>query len=403
MVGVFLKQMPLTGVRVLDLTQVMAGPFCSQMLADLGADVVKIEPTAGGDASRSSMGEYLPNGESSAFLAVNRNKRSLGLDLKTPKGQEVFHALLSGSDVLVENFRPGVTARLGIDYETLKVDNPGLIYGSISGFGQDSPHSHRAGYDLIAQALSGVMSVTGESGGPPVKCGIPIADLSAGLFCAIGILAALRARDWSGEGQHVDVSLLDSAFALSVWETAELWSTGRVPGGIGSAHRMTAPYQAFRTADGYMVLGANNERLWNRLCHSLDRSELLQDSRFSSNGARMRHLDELTVELEKSFAQQRTEEWVERLLADGLPVAPIRDYAEACQDPHFAHRNMILTVTHPTEGDIQALGTPIKFSGSATAEPTAPPLLGEHSDQLLAELGYAESEREALRADGVVR
>jgi crotonobetainyl-CoA:carnitine CoA-transferase CaiB-like acyl-CoA transferase len=392
----------LDGVRVLDLTQVMAGPFCSQILADLGADVIKVEPVTGGDSSRTSMGSELPHGESSAFLALNRTKRSIALDLKTARGLGVFRALAKQSDVVLENFRPGVMARLGIDYDALSDDNPGLIFTSISGFGQDGPYRERAGYDLIAQALSGVMSVTGERSGPPVKCGLPIADLAAGLYAVIGILAALRVREASGQGQHIDVSLLDSAFALSIWETAELWATGKVPARIGSAHRMVAPYQAFETADGYLVLGANNDRLWKRLCDSLGRPELLDDPRFKTNAERMRNLSALSDELSTCFRTNGTDHWVEVLLDAGLPAAPIKDYAASCRDPHLAHRQMIVEMTHPREGEVKALGLPIKFSDMPLAAAVAPPLLGEHSDALLSELGFDLAERESMRADGVV-
>ncbi|MGH3392673.1 MAG: CaiB/BaiF CoA transferase family protein, partial [Actinomadura sp.] len=240
----------LSGLTVLDVTQVMAGPFCCQVLGDLGADVIKVEPIGSGDTSRTGMGTALPGGQSSAFLAVNRNKRSIAIDLKSPSGRAVFHRMAETADVLVENFRPGVTRRLGIDYEAMRAINPRLVYASISGFGQDGPYASRPGYDLMAQAMAGVMSVTGEAGGEPVKCGIPIADLSAGMFAAIGILSAHIAGRTTGEGQHIDVSLFESALALSIWETAELWATGQVPQAVGSAHRMSAPYQKLRTRDG---------------------------------------------------------------------------------------------------------------------------------------------------------
>ncbi len=272
---------PLTGLHVLDLTQVMAGPFCCQVLADLGADVVKVEPPGSGDQSRRSMGFRMKGEDTAAFLAVNRNKRSATLNLKDPRHRAAFHRLAGTADVLVENFRPGVTERLGIDYDTLAAINPRLIYASISGFGQTGPYAMRPGFDLIAQGVSGVMSVTGEPGGEPVKCGVPVSDLAAGLFCAVGILAANRARDSTGRGQHVDTSLFEGALALSIWETAELWATGRVPEPLGSAHRLTAPYQALRTRDGHITVGGNNERLWARLCAAVGREDLLEDDRFT--------------------------------------------------------------------------------------------------------------------------
>ena len=296
---------PLTGLRVLDLTQVMAGPFCCQVLGDLGADVIKVEPPGTGDQSRHAMGFRMQGEDTAAFLAVNRNKRSAALNLKDPAHRDAFIRLAGTADVLIENFRPGVTARLGIDYETLAARHPRLVYASISGFGQTGPYALRPGFDLIAQGVAGVMSVTGEPGGEPVKCGIPISDLSAGLFCAIGVLAALRARETSGRGQHVDTSLFEGALALSIWETAELWATGRVPAPLGSSHRLTAPYQALRTRDGHITVGGNNERLWTRLCTALGREDLLADERFAGNDARMSNRRELEAELEAALVGAR--------------------------------------------------------------------------------------------------
>ena len=260
----------LADIRVLELTQVMAGPFCGQVLADMGADVIKVEPP-GGDSTRRSLGFRMGGDDTAAFLAVNRNKRSLTLDLKNDAHRAAFHRLARDADVVLENNRPGVAARLGVDYETLRELNPRLVYASISGFGQTGPYAQRPGYDLIAQGLAGVMSVTGEPDGDPVKCGIPIGDLSAGLFCAVGILSALHARERTGRGQYVDTSLFEGALALSIWESAELWATGRVPGKLGSAHRLTAPYQALRTRDGYITVGGNTQKLFERLCAVLGR------------------------------------------------------------------------------------------------------------------------------------
>ena len=393
----------LSGLKVLDVTQVMAGPFCSQLLGDLGAQVTKVEPPGSGDSTRLHMGTILPGGESSAFLAVNRNKRSISIDLKDARGLEVFRRLVKDADVLVENLRPGVTRRLGIDYETLREVNPQLIYASISGFGQNGPYAQRSGYDLIAQAMSGVMSVTGEPGREPVKCGIPIADLSAGLFCVIGILSAHAARQRTGEGQHIDVSLFESALALSIWETAELWATGKTPGPVGSAHRMSAPYQKLRTADGHVVVGANNERLWKSLCSVIGRPELETDARFATNTVRMRHLEELTAELESAMSQRGTQEWMELFLDVGLPAAPIHDYAQVCADPHAIARNMVVTMDHPTEGTVRGLGIPIKMSGTPGEIRRPAPLLGAHTDEILQEAGFTDEQISAFRETGAVR
>jgi formyl-CoA transferase len=302
------------------------------------------------------------------------------------------------ADVLVENFRPGVAARLGVDYETLEAVNPRLIYASISGFGQTGPYAERPGFDLIAQGLSGVMSVTGEPGGDPVKCGIPIGDLSAGLFAAVGILSAYAARERTGRGQYVDTSLFEGALALSIWETAELWATGRVPQPLGSAHRLTAPYQALRTADGHITVGGNNQRLWARLCAALRREELTEDPRFATNDARMAHRPQLAAALEETLVERGTDHWVEVLLAAGVPVGPIHDYAEVVEDPHTRARDMVAEMEHPVEGTIRGLGIPVKLSGTPGTVRRAAPLLGEHTEEVLREAGLAGEALEAVVA-----
>jgi crotonobetainyl-CoA:carnitine CoA-transferase CaiB-like acyl-CoA transferase len=388
----------LDGLRVLDLTQVMAGPFCCQLLADLGASVTKVEPVGTGDASRHAMGPRAKGEDNASFLAVNRGKESIALDLKAEEGREIFYRLARRADVVVENFRPGVTERLGIDYPAMRALNPRLIYASISGFGQTGPYASRAGYDLIAQAMSGVMSVTGEAGGDPVKCGIPIADLGAGLFAAVGILAA----HVSGTGQHIDCSLFDSALALSVWEATELWSTGQVPGRHGSAHRFNAPYQALRTRDGHITVGANNQRLWERLCRSIGRDDLLRDDRFTGNADRLRNRDDLAAELETALRGRTTDEWVTVLTDGGVPCGPIRNYAEVFDDPHTRAREMTVEMDHPAEGRIKGLGIPIKMSATPGRVRGAPPLLGQHTDEVLERAGYSRAQVAALRRAGVV-
>src|SRR5918999_1548554 len=346
--------LPLSKLKVLDLTQVMAGPFCCQLLADMGADVTKVEPPGTGDHAREA-------------------------------------------DVLVVNFRPGVTKKLGIDYETLKEINPRLIYASISGFGQTGPHAMRAGYDLIAQGMSGVMSVTGEPGGPPAKCGIPIGDLSAGLFCAFGILTAYVAREETDQGQYIDTSLFEGALALSIWETAELWATGRIPQPFGSAHRLTAPYQALKTRDGYINVGANNQRLWERLCSAIGREELIEDERFATNDDRMKNRADLAEGLEKTLVEKTTDEWMEILLEAGFPAGPLYNYKEVFGDPHTHAREMMVDMEHPVEGTVKALGIPIKLSETPGEIRRPAPLLGEHTEETLMELGYSKEEIADLR------
>jgi crotonobetainyl-CoA:carnitine CoA-transferase CaiB-like acyl-CoA transferase len=373
----------LAGLRILELTQVMAGPFCGQVLADMGADVVKIEPP-GGDSTREALG-------AGAFLAVNRNKRSLVLDLKSAEHQAVLHRLVADADVLLENYRPGVAARLGADWETLSSINPRLIYASVSGFGQTGPYAQRPGYDLIAQGLSGVMSVTGEPDGDPVKCGIPIGDLSAGLFCAVAILSAVVARERTGRGQRIDTSLFEGALALSIWETAELWGSGRVPQPLGSGHRLLAPYQALRTADGHITVGANNQRMWRRLCETIGRPQLIDDARFASNDDRMERRSELVVELEKALIERGTHEWVDVLVEAGVPCGPIHDYRQVFEDPHTQAREMEVQVD-----GMRMLGIPVKLSDTPGSVRRAAPSLGEHSDEVLREAGFSEAEIAAL-------
>ena len=315
--------LPLTGVRVLDISQVMAGPFCCMMLGDMGADVIKIEPRNTGDSTRHSMGFRLKGEDSPGFLALNRNKRSITLDLKDPSDREVLYALVKTADVLVENARPGVAERLGMGYETLRAINPRLVYASISGFGQTGPWSQRPGFDLIAQAMSGVLSATGLPGTEPVKNGIAVADLGAGLFATYGILSALYGREKSGEGQYIDASLLEAALGLSIWETTEFWGTGKSPTPIGSANRMSAPYQAVKASDDWFVIGAANQKLWLTFLDVLGRPELNDDPRFSKNSERVTNRDVLIEVLAPTFVTKTAQEWIEALLDAGVPAAPI--------------------------------------------------------------------------------
>jgi formyl-CoA transferase len=389
-------------LTVIDLTQVMAGPFCCQLLGDLGADVIKVEPVGRGDATREATGHRLPHGESAAFVAVNRNKRSIALDLRTDAGLAAFRRLVRSADVVVESFRPGVAAKLGVDYPAVREINELVVYASISGFGQTGPYSGRPGYDLIAQAMSGIMSVTGDADGNPVKCGVPVADLSAGLLCTVGILSACLARTITGRGQAVDTSLYDAALAMSVWETAELWATGRAPERLGSAHRINAPYQAFPARDGYLTIGANNARLWERLCAVLERPDLLADRRFATNTDRVRNRAELAGELGRSLRERDTDEWVTLLLDAGIPAGPIQDYRQSCEDPHTLARDMVVELDHPTEGRMRTLGIPVKLSETAAAIRRPPPGLGEHTDEILATVGYSTEEINAMRSEGVV-
>jgi formyl-CoA transferase len=325
--------------------------------------------------------------DNAPFFALNRNKRSVVLDLTQRDARDIFHALARTADVVVESFRPGVTKRLGVDYPTLAADNPRLIYASISGFGQTGPYADRPGFDLIAQGMSGVMSVTGEPNGPPVKSGVPIADLAVGLIAANGVLAALIARGRTGRGQYIDTSLFESALALSVWESTEYWATGEAPRAMGSAHRLNAPYQAFRTSDGYITLAALTALQWRRLCETIGRPALADDPRFADNASRMANKTELVGEIEGALANGTTDEWVRHLLAAGVPAGPILDLAQVFADPHTRARQMIEEIDHPVAGRVRTLGFPLKMSDTPPRVRRAPPLLGQHTDELLRELG----------------
>ena len=386
--------LPLAGIRVLDISQVMAGPFCCMLLGDMGADVIKIEPPRIGDSTRHSMGFRLKGEDSPGFLALNRNKRSIALDLKNPADREVLYALVKTADVLVENARPGVADRLGMGYETLRAINPRLVYASISGFGHTGPWAQRPGFDLIAQAMSGVLSATGLPGHEPVKNGIPVADLGAGLFAVYGILSALLGREKSGEGQFIDASLLEAALGLSVWETTELWGTGKSPQPIGTANRMSAPYQAVQGSDGYFVIGAANQKLWLTFLDVLGRPELNSDPRFATNALRVANRIELIDVLKPTFAKRTVHEWVEALLAAGVPAGPIYNYEQALASDHVAAREMVIDVAHPVEGSFRALGFPVKMRGTPQRVRHPPPLLDQHAADIrreLAEKGLLQS------------
>ncbi|HEX2020825.1 MAG TPA: CoA transferase [Aurantimonas sp.] len=378
--------LPLEGIRVLDISQVMAGPFCCMLLGDMGADVIKIEPPETGDSTRHSMGFRLKGTDSPGFLALNRNKRSITLDLKSEEGREVLYALVKTADVLVENARPGVGARLGMDYETLRAINPRLVYASISGFGQTGPWAQRPGFDLIAQAVSGVLSSNGFPDMEPAKNSIPIADLGAAMFTSYAILSAIIGRQTSGEGQYIDASLFEAAMALSIWETTELWGTGRPPVPIGSANRMSAPYQAVAASDGWFVIGAANQGLWLKLIKVLGVEHLQEDERYATNAARVVNRLALIEELAPTFVTRTREAWIEALLAAGVPAAPILDYGEAVESEQADARDMVQMVPHPVEGEFRALGFPVKLSGTPQQVRRPPPLLNEHEDEIMAEL-----------------
>jgi formyl-CoA transferase len=390
--------LPLAHLRVLDLSQVMAGPFCCMLLGDMGADVIKVEPPGVGDQTRRSMGFRMKGEDSPGFLALNRNKRSMMLNLKSEAGRKVFYELAKTADVVVENSRPGVAAKLGIDYATLAAINSRLVYASISGFGQTGPWSQRPGFDLIAQAMSGIISAMGLPGAEPVKSGVPVGDLGAGLFATYGILSAIIGREITGRGQYIDTSLFDAALALSVWETTELWATGRSPGPLGTANRMSAPYQAFSGSDGRFVVGAANQRLWLRFLEVIRRPELADDPRYLDNKDRVAHREILARELAPTFATRPAAEWVESFLAAGVPAGPINSYVEAFDNDHARQRQAMIEIEHPVEGHFRALGFPVKMSGPGPAVTRPPPLLGQHTADILGSLGLEASYSELAAA-----
>jgi formyl-CoA transferase len=370
------------------------------LLADLGADVIKVEPPGTGDQTRGAMGFKMKGSDSMGFLNMNRNKRSITLNLKTEAGKQVFLDLVKTADILVENYRPGVMKKLGIDYPALKTINPGLVYASISGFGQTGPWADRPGFDLMAQAMSGVMSVTGYPDGPPVKAGVPVADIGCALFATYGILSAYIGKTKSGEGQFIDACLFDSALAFSIWDTSQYWGTGVEPYKLGTANHMSAPYQAMKAADGYFVMGATNQKLWKQLCETIHRPELFEDSRFKTNPLRLANRLELATELEKTFIQKDSDEWVDLLLEAGIPAGPINTYPQAFNSDHGQHRNMRMEIDHPIEGKVPNIGFAVKMNGTPQQVRRHPPLLGEHNDEILTELGIGAEALENLKAGG---
>ena len=390
---------PLNGLKVLDITQVMAGPFCSMLLCDMGADVIKIESPEG-DPTRRFAGAK--NDDSEAFNAVNRGKRGIIVNLRTPEGANVVTRLSESADVLIENYRPGVMARFGLDYETLRRVNSRLVYASISGYGQTGPASSKGGFDLIAQGISGVMSVTGEPGGPPAKCGLPLTDLGAGLFALAGIMAALHHRTLGGEGQLVDTSLLEAGVALSVWEATEYLSGRGVPEPLGSAHRMTAPYQAIKCSDGYITLGGATDRTFSSLSQALGHPEWVSDSKFTTNTERVKNRKALADRIEAVTKAQTRSHWIALFDRNDIPCGPINSYAETFTDAQVLSRNMVVETHHPTLGLLRTLGTPVKLSETPLRTGRPAPLRGEHTSQVLKEMGYTVDEVLELRERGAI-
>ena len=392
---------PLAGMRVLELAQIMAGPTCGAMLADLGADVIKVEKIAGGDDARGYR-EPRVNGISAPFLIVNRGKRGIALDLKRPEGRDILLRMVRTADVLIENFRRDTMDRLGLSYDVLAAENPALIYCAITGFGRDGPLADSGGFDLVAQGFAGLMSITGEAGRPPVKTGNPVSDINAGILATVGILAAYAHRLKTGRGQIVDTSLMEAALQQTYWHAASFFATGESPGPLGSAHILTAPYQAFRTSDGWINIGGANQSNWERIADVLGHPEWRVDARFATNTARMQNLPALVTAMNDVLARKTRAEWLALLDAAGVPAGPVHTLGEALTHPQTLARGMVVDLVHPQAGPTKALGCPIHFSETPTAITRPAPVLGEHTREVLREHGYADGEIDAFVAAGVV-
>lgn len=367
---------PLTGMTVVDLTRILAGPYCTMLLGDMGADVMKIERPDGGDDTRGFGPPYL-NGESAVFLSINRNKKSVTLNLKHPEGKTIFTKLVAQADVLVENFRPGTMASLGFDYAAVSRLNPRIIYCSISGFGQTGPYADRGGYDTIAQAMGGIMSATGHPDMPPAKAGVPVADVGTGMFAAFGILAAFIARQQTGEGQHIDTSLFETSVALSLMEAATYLAGGEVPSPLGSTHRRNAPHGAFRVKDGYIAMAADSPHFWKQFCQILGLEHLLDDPRFKTNADRVANKHSLQDLVEAVTTRREGSSWLELLNAAEIPCGPVNSYAEVFQDPHVLAREMLAEVEHPVAGRVQMTGINVKLSKTPGAIRAPAPTLNQ--------------------------
>jgi crotonobetainyl-CoA:carnitine CoA-transferase CaiB-like acyl-CoA transferase len=394
------RPLPLMGLKVLDVSQVMAGPYSCMLLADMGADVIKVEPPGNGDQTRGAMGFKMKGPDSMGFLNMNRNKRSIAINLKSEAGKAILFKLVKEADILVENYRPGVMKRLGVGYEVMSKINPALVYVSISGFGQSGPWAMRPGFDLMAQAMSGIMSVTGNGDGKPVKAGVPVADIGCALFATYAALSAYIGAKNTGQGQYIDASLFDSALAFSIWDTSEYWGTGNPPVALGTANRMTAPYQAVKAKDGYFVMGATNNKLWQKLCEILERPDLLQKVEYQTIAGRLGQREQLIQELENSFALKSADEWIDLLLEHGIPAGPILDYPQAFESEHGRHRQMRIEIDHPLEGKVPNIGFAVKMQGTPQEVRRHPPLLGEHTQEVLMQAGFTPDEIKALEEQG---
>ena len=392
---------PLEGIKVVELAQIMAGPTCGMLLADMGADVIKVEKLPGGDDTR-AYAEPSINGESAPFMILNRNKRGIAVNLKKPGGLEVVKKLLAGADVVTENYRKGTLEKLGLGYDVLQRLNPRLVYCAVSGYGRTGPYADKGGFDLIAQGFAGIMSITGEPGGPPAKSGTSIADINAGILAALGIVSALVARSTTGQGQMVETSLMEAAIQQTYWHASIFFATGVNPGPTGSAHLLTAPYQAFPTKDGWINVGGANQANWERIARVIGAPELAADARFATNVDRMRNLEALVPLIGERLRARSSAEWLAAFDAEGVPAGPVNRIGDMLCDPQVLAREMVVEVDHSRAGRVKALGNPIKFSATPGEVRRAAPLLGEHTREVLESLGYSAAQIAKLHEDGAV-
>lgn len=391
----------LAGIRIIDFTRALAGPYCTMLLADMGAEVVKIEMPGAGDDSR-GWGPPFVGSESAFYLSINRNKKSIALDLKNESARAIALRLISTADVVVEGNRPGVMKRLGLDYETVKEQSPAIIYCSVSAFGQTGPYAERAGYDQVLQGYGGIMGLTGEPDGQPLKVGISITDLTTGMFAAIGIVTALYHRQQTGRGQYIDTAMLDGQVSWLTYQAQSYWATGEVPKRAGSGHGLIVPYQAFQTADGFINIAVGNDNLWRSFCRVMGLEHLTNDARYATNPVRVENRAELLGIIKPILEAQPSAHWIGLLDGAGIPCGPIYTVDQVFADPQVLAREMVTQVEHPAYGMINVLGFPIKFSETPGRVATAPPTLGEHTDEVLKSLGLTDAEMKLLRNKKII-
>ncbi|MBY8991331.1 MAG: CoA transferase [Candidatus Lokiarchaeota archaeon] len=392
---------PLEGIKILDLSRALAGPYCSMMLADMGAEVIKVEMPGKGDDSR-AWGPPFLEGESAYFMSVNRNKKSITLNLKQDRAIEIIHKLIKQSDVLLENFRPGTMEKLKLSYNEVKEINPQIIYCSISGFGQDGPYRLFPGMDQVLQGMGGLMSITGEPSGPPIKVGVAVADIAGGMFAAFGIMVALFNKQNTGKGQKIDNSLLDNQLAWLTYRAGSFFMSGEIPKPLGSGHPVIVPYQAFKTKDSYFNLAVGNDQLWGKFCKAIGLESITNNPKYATNADRVKNREELIEIIGNIICTKKTNDWLNILNEAGIPCGPIYNLDQVFSDPQVLHREMVKEIDHSTVGKIKVTGIPIKFSETPGEILTAPPVLGQHTKEILTALGYPREDIEKMYNDGIV-